>query len=132
MRRVPVKIVSMQSIPVLPCADVSASLAWWTDVCGFTETFRNDTPPQYAGIAREGATLHLAAMTDPALARIVGDQTMVRLLVEDIDALYAEYMQRGGVVHPNGALQTKPWGTREFASIDPNGVCVTFLATSRE
>jgi hypothetical protein len=29
-------------------------------------------------------------------------------------------------VHPNGALQAKPWGTKEFAAIDPNGVCVTF------
>jgi hypothetical protein len=29
-------------------------------------------------------------------------------------------------VHPNGPLQTKPWGTKEFAAIDPNGVCVTF------
>jgi hypothetical protein len=29
-------------------------------------------------------------------------------------------------VHPNGALQTKPWGTKEFGAIDPNGVCVTF------
>jgi hypothetical protein len=23
-------------------------------------------------------------------------------------------------------LQTKPWGTKEFGTIDPNGVCVTF------
>jgi len=30
------------------------------------------------------------------------------------------------VVHPNGPLQTKPWGTKEFGAIDPNGVCVTF------
>jgi hypothetical protein len=29
-------------------------------------------------------------------------------------------------VHPNGSLQTKPWGTKEFGAIDPNGVCVTF------
>ncbi len=51
---------------------------------------------------------------------------MVRLLVDDIDTLYTDYQQRGGTVHPNGALQTKPWGTREFAAIDPNGVCVAF------
>jgi hypothetical protein len=29
-------------------------------------------------------------------------------------------------VHPDGALQTKPWGTKEFGAVDPNGVCVTF------
>jgi hypothetical protein len=40
-------------------------------------------------------------------------------------ALYAEYQERGGKVHPNGPLQTKPWGTKEFAAVDPNGVCMT-------
>jgi uncharacterized glyoxalase superfamily protein PhnB len=51
---------------------------------------------------------------------------MVRLGVKGIEAMYAEYQKRGGIVHPNGSLQTKPWGTKEFAAIDPNGVCVTF------
>ena len=53
---------------------------------------------------------------------------MVRFSVDDIDTFYAEYQQRGGTVHPNGALQAKPWGLREFSTIDPNGVCVTFQA----
>jgi uncharacterized glyoxalase superfamily protein PhnB len=65
-------------------------------------------------------------MDDKALARKVGDQTMVRLAVKGIEALYAEFQKRGGKVHPNGPLQTKPWGTKEFGAIDPNGVCVTF------
>ena len=72
------------------------------------------------------AYLHIAGMSDKALARKVGDQTMVRLAVKGIEALYAEYQQRGGKVHPNGPLQTKLWGTKEFGAIDPNGVCVTF------
>jgi hypothetical protein len=46
--------------------------------------------------------------------------------VQGIEGLYAEFQKRGGKVHPNGLLQTKPWGTKEFAAIDPNGVCVTF------
>jgi uncharacterized glyoxalase superfamily protein PhnB len=65
-------------------------------------------------------------MSDKALARKVGDQTMVRLAVKGIEALYAEFQEHGGKVHPNGPLQTKPWGTKEFGAIDPNGVCVTF------
>ena len=116
------------AIPVLPAADVAQSLAWWTQMCGFVETFRDGTPPGYAGIARGGASLHLVRMDDAKLARVVGDQTMVRIQVEDVDAMYAEYQQHGGVVHPNGPLQTKPWGTREFGAIDPNGICVAFYA----
>jgi hypothetical protein len=114
------------AIPVLPAADVTESLRWWTEICGFTETFRDATPPHYAGINRGDACLHLAGMDDKLLARQVGDQTMVRLAVKGIEALYAEYQARDGQVHPNGALQTKPWGTKEFGAIDPNGVCVTF------
>ena len=114
------------AIPVLPAEDAVKSLAWWTEVCGFTETFRDATPPKYAGISRGEAYLHIAGMSDRALARKIGEQTMVRIAVKGIEALYAEFQKLGGKVHPNGPLQTKPWGTKEFGAIDPNGVCVTF------
>jgi hypothetical protein len=78
-------------VPVLPAAEVAASLAWWTGVCGFSESFRDATPPRYAGIARDGAELHLAEVTDQVLARRVGDQTMVRIQVDDVASMYAEY-----------------------------------------
>jgi uncharacterized glyoxalase superfamily protein PhnB len=115
-----------KSIPVIPSADCSTSLHWWTTICGFEETFRDGTPPNYAGLRRGEASLHLSTVSDPTIARQLGDQTMVRFAVNNIAAFYAEYQQRGGQVHPNGKLQTKPWGTTEFAAIDPNGVCVTF------
>jgi len=114
------------AIPVLPAADTAESLHWWTTVCGFEETFRDNTPPNYAGIRRGETYVHISGMSDKALARTVGDQTMVRFAVKDIEAVYAEYQKRGGKVHPNGRLQTKPWGVKEFTAIDPNGVCVTF------
>lgn len=114
------------AIPVLPAADTMESLDWWINVCGFKETFRDSTPPNYAGICRDDAHLHISTVSDKKLARVIGDQTMVRLRVEGIEAMYVDYQKRGGAVHPNGPLQTKPWGTKEFGAIDPNGVCVTF------
>ncbi len=114
------------AIPVLPAASTADSLKWWTEICGFEETFRDATPPTYAGIRRGNAYLHIAGMDDKELARTIGDQTMVRLAVDGIEAMVAEYQERGGKLHPNGQLQTKPWGTKEFAATDPNGVCVTF------
>jgi len=114
------------AIPVLPAADTTESLNWRTEICGFKETFRDATPPNYTGINSGEAYVHIAGMRDKELARKVGDQTMVRIAVQGIEAMYAEYQKRGGKVHPNGALQTKPWGTKEFGAVDPNGVCVTF------
>ncbi len=118
---------AVRAIPVLPASDVAESLKWWVEICGFTETFRDTTPPLYAGIRRDEAFLHLAAITDKEVARKVGDQVMVRIQVKGVEGVYAEYQRRGGTIHPNGKLQKKPWGTYEFASIDPNGVCVTFM-----
>lgn len=114
------------AIPVLPAKDVAESLAWWIECCGFKETFRDATPPNYAGINRGDAYLHIAGMSDTKLAITVGNQTMVRLAMKNIEAMYAEFQKNGGKVHPNGPLQTKPWGTKEFGAIDPCGVCVTF------
>jgi uncharacterized glyoxalase superfamily protein PhnB len=115
------------AIPVLPAASTSESLKWWTEICGFEETFRDATPPSYAGIRRGHAILHLAGMSDATLARAVGEQTMVRIAVVGVEALYAEYRSRGGELHPNSAgVQETPWGSKDFAVIDPNGVCVTF------
>jgi len=83
------------AIPVLPAADTAKSLKWWTEICGFTETFRDATPPNYAGINRGEAFLHIAGMSDKELARKVGDQTMVRIAVQGIEAMYAEYKDAG-------------------------------------
>ena len=40
------------------------------------------------------------------------------IVVADLDALY-EKCQAANCVHPNGKLETMPWG-REFAIIDPD------------
>ncbi len=114
-------------VPVLPAADVLESLCWWTAICGFNELFRDAETPTYTGIVREGIELHLALLTDPVIARQAGSQTMIRFHVDDLDTFYADFKRRGGVVPPNGDLQIKPWGAREFGAYDPNGICISFM-----
>jgi hypothetical protein len=48
-----------------------------------------------------------------------------RVQVAGIDALYS-LCTVAGIVHPNAALAAKPWGTREFAILDPDGNLLTF------
>ena len=114
-------------VPVLPVADMLASLGWWTAVCGFNELFRDAEVASYVGIVRQGIELHLALVADAASARMVGSQTMIRFHVDDLDTFYADFKRRGGAIHPKGDLQVKPWGTREFAVYDPNGICISFM-----
>lgn len=53
--------------------------------------------------------------------------TTLRIQVEHVEQLYEEFMALGGgMIHPNGKLQTKPWGAKEFAVLDLAGVCITF------
>lgn len=116
----------IQSIPVLPAEDVAASLDYYVNKLGFTETFRDADKPRYAGLRRDSAWLHLS-VCEEGLARTVASQTMCRFHVDDIEAYYTEVKSRGTTIHPNGDLQTKPWGTKEFGVIDPCGVCITFF-----
>jgi uncharacterized glyoxalase superfamily protein PhnB len=112
------------AVPVLPAYNFQASLSWWTDICGFQRKF---VAGDYGGIERDGVNIHLCEISDKSLAKTVGEQTMVRVQVKDMKVFLNQFKEHGGEIHPNSPLQTKPWGTREFAAVDPNGVCVTFF-----
>jgi hypothetical protein len=46
---------------------------------------------------------------------------MVRLAVQGIEALYAEYQERGGKVHPNVPLQPSLGGPGNSGRLTPTG-----------
>ena len=107
------------AIPILPAADTTESLNWWTEICGFKEIFRDATPPNYAGINRGEAYLHIAGMSDKELARKVGDQTMVRIAVKGIEAMYAEYQKRGGKCTPMAHCKPSPGARKSLSRLIP-------------
>ncbi len=45
---------------------------------------------------------------------------------DDIEALYQRFLDRKIKIHPNGHLQTKPWGQQEFSLLDPDNNLLTF------
>jgi catechol 2,3-dioxygenase-like lactoylglutathione lyase family enzyme len=50
----------------------------------------------------------------------------VYIRTNDIDALYQSFIQQKIDIHPNGPLETKPWGQREFSILDPDHNLLTF------
>lgn len=50
----------------------------------------------------------------------------VYIRTNDITALYQTFLDMGTSIHPNGALQTKPWGQIEFSLLDPDHNLLTF------
>ena len=43
-----------------------------------------------------------------------------------IDAVYQAFLENKVQIHPNGKLETKPWGQREFSILDPDTNLLTF------
>jgi len=111
---------------VLAARDVEAALAYYVERLGFTLAFRDRSgPATYVGVRRDGVEIHLQWHDEISFPRDRGDPLMLRLFVDDPDALFEEYRDKG-VFHERTALRDTAWGTREFAFYDLNGHGLTF------
>ena len=50
----------------------------------------------------------------------------VYIRVIDIDKLYKSLLDKSIAIHPNGHLEVKPWGQKEFSLLDPDHNLLTF------
>ena len=105
---------------MLPVRDVADAARYYTEKLGFRLRFTDDPQtPKYAGVERGAVRLHLQ-WHDPADFRESVDTASLRFVIDDVDALFAEYSDKN-VFHSKTALRDTPWGTREFAFYDLDG-----------
>lgn len=110
--------------PVLACHDVADSIRFFRDL-GFALLFQ-DAPetPRYAAVRRDQVEIHLQ-WADPGQWAYPTDRPAYRFMMDDVDALYREFVASGRVDAANrqgGPWATPadtPWGTREFHLHDP-------------
>lgn len=50
----------------------------------------------------------------------------VYIRTTEIEQLYEELLNSKVPIHPNGTLQKKPWGQKEFSLVDPDNNLLTF------
>ena len=50
----------------------------------------------------------------------------VYIRTDDIDKVYRSFLDNNISIHPNGHLQVKPWGQKEFSILDPDHNLLTF------
>src|SRR5882757_10117897 len=99
--------------PILGTRDIKRDIEFYTQRLGFKLAFGDKTePPNYVGFRRDAVELHMQFQFEHEMGTI-----RLRFLVEDADALFNEYRQRGVQCTPNRGHDT-PWGTREFALND--------------
>lgn len=109
----------VSATPVLASLDIERSVAFFCEKLGFSARFSQQGV--YGVVVRGEVSIHLWACPE----RHIAENTSCRVQVAGVDALYAEC--RGlGIVHPKGKLAVQPWGSREFAILDPDGNLVTF------
>ncbi|MFB2893743.1 glyoxalase superfamily protein [Aerosakkonemataceae cyanobacterium BLCC-F50] len=110
--------------PLIPAGDdLEKAIEFYEQKLGFTTIFREGDPIRMAIVKRDNAEIFLVKSDYHDLAKEIS----LRLQVTGIEQLYQELESKGDeIVHPNGKLETKPWGPKEFSVIDLAGVCLTF------
>ena len=103
-----------QIAPVFFTADLAGTLTYYGDKLGFACVGIYGDPPFYAIVAREGHAVHFRSVDATAVhpAKYAEELLDAYLLVDDVDALYAEFAAKG--VEFSRGLRDMPWGLREF------------------
>lgn len=124
------------AIPTFPVLNVERSLPFYRDILGFTLLHHEGG---FAIFGRDGIELHLGQSDDESWRSRKDDQPVrsgsesflagtasCRIGMTGVEAYYPLLVAQG-VVHPNGPLKETPWGTREFAVLDPDNNLITFF-----
>ncbi|MCH5716017.1 bleomycin resistance protein [Niabella hibiscisoli] len=108
--------------PKLPMRSKSATKAYYIDRLGF----KNCGVVDYDGylmIEKEGIEIHFFEFKELNPAENYGQ---VYIRTDNIDGLYQSLLDNNIPIHPNGKLETKPWGQKEFSLLDPDNNLLTF------
>lgn len=106
--------------PKLPMRDRILTLDYYLQQLNFSlKGDYND----YIILEKDAIKIHLFSF--PELNPLT-NYGMIYLESNDIESLYRELLDRKVSIHPNGALEAKPWGQKEFSLLDPDHNLLTF------
>lgn len=77
----------------------------------------------YLLLRRDDIEIHFFASIDLNPKKNYGQ---VYIRTNAIDHLYQSFIDSEVSIHPNGGLQNKAWGQREFSILDPDNNLLTF------
>ncbi len=113
------------AIPVLRVSDSVAAEAFYCQGLGFERQFAyrpdpSKPDPCYMGVSRDGVALHISSFPGDGVA---GNGAF--LIVDDVDALHAEFVAKGVAIALEPTDQT--WGNREMYVKDADGNSLRFI-----
>ncbi len=106
--------------PKLPMRDKALTKEYYLNNLGFRELGDYD---DYLIVGKDTIEIHFFKFStlDPK-----ENYGQVYIRTDDIDQLYQSLLDNKTSIHPNGHLQIKPWGQKEFALLDPDNNLLTF------
>ncbi len=115
-----------QIAPVFFTIDIPGTVAYYKIKLGFECLGMWDDPPVYAIISRGQHAIHFRCSEPPVAnpGKYADELLDAYLLVEDADALHAEFATKG--VEFTRELANMPWGLREFVVKDCDGRLLAF------
>lgn len=110
-------------MPILAVSDLAASLNFYRDVLGMTNTFTmpgEDGQPTFAIVQLSDHAMVGLSKDDAPAPKGTGVVFMAYVAAEaDIDAYYNDCLSRG--LKPERAIEDMYWGDRAFQVKDPDG-----------
>jgi hypothetical protein len=108
--------------PKLPMRDKTVTRNYYVNQLGFQQVGSADYDG-YLMLQKDRVQIHFFEFKELDPKENYGQ---VYLRTNAIDALYKSFVDNGVIIHPNGHLQVKPWGQKEFALLDPDNNLLTF------
>lgn len=108
--------------PKLPMRDKAITRDFYVKKLGF-QIFGDADYDDYLMVEKDNIQIHFFVFEELNPKENYGQ---VYIRTNDIDNLYQSLLARQVDIHPNGALQAKPWGQKEFALLDPDNNLLTF------
>lgn len=108
--------------PKLPMRDKTITKDFYINKLGF-QSFGNIEYAGYLMVEKDNIQIHFFEFKELDPKENYGQ---VYIRTDDIDNLYQSFLDNDVHIHPNGSLQTKPWGQKEFALLDPDNNLLTF------
>ena len=108
--------------PKLPMSNKAVTKQFYIEQLGF-ETVGNTDFEGYLMLKKDGIELHFFEFKDLDPLENYGQ---VYIRVSNIETFYSELLAKKTTIHPNGPLQLKPWGQKEFSILDPDNNLLTF------
>ena len=108
--------------PKLPMRNKKVTLEFYSNRLGFQE-FGSADFKGYLMMEKDQIQIHFFEYKEIDPKENYGQ---VYIRTDNIDEFYKSLLDKKTKIHPNGPLEIKPWGQKEFSILDPDNNLLTF------